>query len=951
MRISLLAAMCFLGLSFMAHAQQHKTHEGVVTISDELLQKFEILGPKKVFTALQKDRKAFEEGELERNDYIFKLGNDCIEPFFYHGDFYGSEKLLLALLSASEADTTVPQAVLAELNRSMSVILVEKGDIRKALVFINKAEQQYKRAGVEIPHMFYISTGNVYVNLSLTAKAREYFEESLRALQRAKNPEGFRFLVSYYSIANSLVIENRNDEALEYLNRILVMGVPMMGEDNADLAQTYELMSIAYINKRAFDKAKHYLEKTKKIYLNAFGEIHNRTAHLFGFFGEFYAAQGAYEKAHSFYVRRAAIEKELFGEKSGAIASTFQIIGGKLRKQKKYKRAGTYFKNALDAITFKDVNGNHNTSDIEMYLLNSSDLAASYLEAFKQSNSFKDLKLARLQYKKVDSIIDHFRQDIHNTNDKISYSRKYHKIYFGAMETFLNEYEKSKNALDLEQAFQFSEKSRATMLRQALQESEVNRFLDLPHEVVTLEKQLAIDKAYYQSGLANSKSSKSQDSGEIAEIENQLFKTNRAQDSLRKALEKQYPNYHVLKYKNEVIDLKGLQKNIGPGTTVLEYHYLNGMGYVFILSKDNSFVHKLNVPNLEDDIATFQKSILNKETALFKEKSHKLYQELMAPIADKLKGEELIIIPDGPMWNINFDLLLSKADATNNPKVFSYLLRDFTIGYANSATAFSAAQSQEKSTATGECLAFSYTGQDVVEEESSMRLSVLRNSNVDLPGTRREISQIAEVLEGDYYYGALASEHNFKLLAPNYPILHLALHGEVNDEKPNDSRLFFTEAKDDMEDNFLYAHELFSLNLPAELAVLSACNTGSGKIASGEGIMSLGNAFQYAGTKSLLLSKWELADGAAPELMGQFYRNLENGVSKAKALQQAKLAYLEGASSNRVNPFYWGSFYLLGDNAPIAVKPSNKLWYFIIGGLIVLLVIWYAFVRFKKKLH
>ncbi|WP_350288845.1 CHAT domain-containing tetratricopeptide repeat protein [uncultured Croceitalea sp.] len=949
MRIFLLTVMCCLGFTLIAHSQQSDTQEKVSAIADRLIQKFKTSGPKEVFNALQTDRTAFREGKLELNDYIFKLGNGSIEPFFYHGDFYGSEKLLLELLSVSEADTTVPPAVLAELNRSMSVILVEKGDIRKALVFINKAEQQYKQASVEIPHMFYISTGNVYVNLDLTAKAREYFEESLRALQRAENPEGYRFLISYYSIANSLVIDNKNDEALEYLNKILVMGIPMMGEDNADLAQTYELMSVAYIKKRAFDKAKHYLEKTKKIYLNAFGEIHNRTAHIFGFFGEFYAAQEEYEKAHSFYLRRAAIEKELYGEKSGAIASTYQIIGDKLRKQKKYELAGTYYKNAIEAITIADFDGNIYTSDIGMYFLNSSDLAASYLESFRNSNTLKDLKLAQFQYKKVDSIIDNFRQNIHNSNDKISYSRKYHRIYFGAMESFLIEYEKTKNPLTLEKALEFSEKSRATMLRQALQESEVNKFLNLPQEVIAMEKELAIDRAYYQSGLANAKASKSKDSVEITEIQNRLFRVNRKQDSLRNTLKQQYPNYHVLKYKNKVIDLKEIQKNLKPKTTLLEYHYLKGISYVFIISKDNSFVYKLNVPNLEDDIEAFQSSILNKEIGLFKEKSHKLYQELIAPIANRLNGEELIIIPDGPLWNINFDLLLRRADVSNNPKDFSYLLRDFVIGYANSATALFATKSQERITNNGECLAFSFSGQEVTEGENMLRLSVLRNSNVDLPGTRKEISQIAKVLDGDYFYGALASEENFKMHALNYPILHLALHGEVNSEKPNDSRLFFTNTKRNIEDNYLYAHELFALNLPAELAVLSACNTGSGKIASGEGIMSLGNAFQYAGTKSLLLSKWELADGAAPELMEQFYRNLKKGVSKAKALQQAKLSYLEGASINRVNPFYWGSFYLLGDNTSIAFNTSKKPWFFILGGLILLLVCWFGYNKFKKK--
>ncbi|MBQ0740050.1 CHAT domain-containing protein, partial [Aquimarina celericrescens] len=124
---------------------------------------------------------------------------------------------------------------------------------------------------------------------------------------------------------------------------------------------------------------------------------------------------------------------------------------------------------------------------------------------------------------------------------------------------------------------------------------------------------------------------------------------------------------------------------------------------------------------------------------------------------------------------------------------------------------------------------------------------------------------------------------NFKKKANAYSILHLALHGEVDNERPENSKLYFTKSTDTMEDNMLYSHELFALDIPAELTVLSACNTGAGKIARGEGIMSLGTAFQYAGTKSLVLTSWEVSDQTTPEIMQYFYTNLKSGMNKAKA--------------------------------------------------------------------
>jgi len=229
-----------------------------------------------------------------------------------------------------------------------------------------------------------------------------------------------------------------------------------------------------------------------------------------------------------------------------------------------------------------------------------------------------------------------------------------------------------------------------------------------------------------------------------------------------------------------------------------------------------------------------------------------------------------------------------------------------------------------------------------------MRLGALRATGEDLPGTRKEIKAISSIVDGVYYYGKEAIEANFKKDASKYGIVHLALHGEVDNEIPQNSKLYFTKSKDTIEDNLLYSHELFALNIPAELTVLSACDTGTGKIAKGEGIMSLGNAFQYAGTKSLLLSSWEVADDTAPELMKYFYENLKKGMSKPKALQQAKLSYLKTVDPARSNPFYWGNFYLVGDPTPIELD-TNTNWYWILGSGLLLLIIVTVARQYRRK--
>jgi len=162
MRIPLLVGVCFLSCILITHAQQNPTQDKITAIAKELIQKLESAGGAEVAAALQKDITSSKKNGLQRNDYILKLCKASLDLFFYHSDFYESERFLSKLIAVSETDATIPLAVSAELNRSMSAILSSKQNTKKALIFINKAEQQYRDAKVEIPHMFYISAGNVY---------------------------------------------------------------------------------------------------------------------------------------------------------------------------------------------------------------------------------------------------------------------------------------------------------------------------------------------------------------------------------------------------------------------------------------------------------------------------------------------------------------------------------------------------------------------------------------------------------------------------------------------------------------------------------------------------------------------------------------------------------------------------------------------------------------------
>jgi CHAT domain-containing protein len=165
-------------------------------------------------------------------------------------------------------------------------------------------------------------------------------------------------------------------------------------------------------------------------------------------------------------------------------------------------------------------------------------------------------------------------------------------------------------------------------------------------------------------------------------------------------------------------------------------------------------------------------------------------------------------------------------------------------------------------------------------------------------------------------------------LAPDFPLIHLATHGILNDKDPDRSYLAFSAGPEGNEDTRLYVRDLYAMRLHSELVVLSACETGIGQLSRGEGLLSLARGFSYAGARSLLTTLWSIPDGAANSgLLPAYYTQLQNGADKAAALRQAQLGQIDNAfTENLAHPFYWAAFTPVGDMSPLEKDEINWFW-------------------------
>ncbi len=349
----------------------------------------------------------------------------------------------------------------------------------------------------------------------------------------------------------------------------------------------------------------------------------------------------------------------------------------------------------------------------------------------------------------------------------------------------------------------------------------------------------------------------------------------------------------------------------------------------------------------------------------YRHQARALYALLMAPADKQLAGKKrLIVCPDGPLWGLPFQALMTPG-VKGQPSGSRFLIEQHELDYAYSATGAQAALlagqsiSNKNSTSikggngsgprsTGTLLALAnpeFGGPSRLEQPgatagsrpltagsraltaSSRFLTVdLRAVGTDimgrngaiapLPGTQLEANAIkADFPSALIRTGAKAQESIAKAEAPRHRFLHFATHGFFNDASPLDSAIVLaqppTNGAGSEDDGLLTAREIFDLNWPADLVVLSACNTARGGQSAGEGVVGLSWALFVAGAPSQVLSQWAVADASTAQLMQGLYSNLKAGRPKGEALREASLGLMKDGKHG--HPFYWAPFVLIGD--------------------------------------
>ncbi len=791
----------------------------------------------------------------------------------------------------------------------------------------------------------YESIGVIYYNKQDNNKALQYYQEALTIQLKVLGKVHDRVANLYSNIGICYQRLGEEEKSLEAYQNALNIYLEIFPPNHPYVGDIYHNMGVAASFFKDRKRAGEYLQKSLEIRLNNFSPDHAIVANSYISLGVLYERiEDDYEKAIESYKKVEEIFSNLQDPHHPTLAIAYGNLGNLYHHQlKDLENAILYHQKGLEIQQYLFSNGHPDV------IVSCRALAMVYLKQkeFELAKKYINMALSGLEEAKRSMGKEIFKPQFFGADPAFGTLNVAIQHTFQAHEAFPEKY-------DLEQAFSYAEQNKANELLKAFYHADAKDLVGIPPDVLKKADDLNAELLYFEKKHVETKRNDIPQKDSLLQVyQSRIFEVNQQLKNLINQLDKDYPEYHNLRYRSEYISVEHVQTELlEPNQALIEYFVGQKNIYIFlikpgdykILSVEKDFALKDWVRQMRSGIYDYQISGKTDEVSYldysdtFAIASFQLYEKLIKPIYGELP-EQLIIVPDGILNYIPFEVLLTAKPAESHQfKNHAYLIKDHQISYSFSATHLRELR-QKKNNAKKDFLAFapSFKTSAQLLASTEDRRSNLGPLQFSIP----EVEGIQKLLGGEVYVGELATEENFIQLAENYNILHLATHGKANDKAGDYSYLAFTEIEDSLENEFLYVRDLYNMRLNADMVVLSACETGLGELQRGEGVVSLARGFSYAGAKSIITTLWSVSDENTKNLMLPFYQNIKSGMDKDAALRKAKLDYLEQNSHLDAHPFYWAGLVAMGDMEPIVTSSNFKnilmLGLFIIGGLLLFL--------------
>lgn len=831
--------------------------------------------------------------------------------------------------------------VIAQLNNNISYTYQNTGDYETALLHQQKALEIYTALGND-SRLSFVLNGIflTMMELGLHRQAEPYIRKSLEIRKKLENP---RLLdIAFHNLAWNLERQGKRDSAIIYYQKSLELS--RMLENPYEITQTLENIGSLYERSGDFENALGYYNEA----LTINREINRPVSTADGLFriARIAVKNNDLENATAFYNEALEWMEEVNDPRF--LTNLYLDFANLELLKGNYGKAKEYISNARNSAFEKEFQSqqvrSHNLLG-ELYNIegNLQLSLEEYKKAYKHSSSFAitdrispSMNLAKAYNDASSDSAFIFAEEAFSLIDSVRTNvagLAFRSGFFSQHAGFYNEvaswYIKREN--DPKKAFELIESAKARVLMDELAEAREKELSSLDESTLIKKQQKAkqIDRLYNQLSATESLTEKSAIRDELKDLEFEY-------QSFLNELHVSNVSLKDFKYPKP-ITLQKAQDMLDPESAILEYAFTEEHVVRLLITEDNitgSILMPEGSPKAKqyftEKIRTYREAITSKASVNeIQEIGASLYSQLIPSEVSESRSEisNLLIIPGGALTFLPFETL------SNNNR---YLIEDFHIKYLPSASIYSFINNPHRTT-NFELLALAgsgFEGGDGLTNQSSSQASF-----ASLPSTLLEVDSISvnftnsRILKNDDVTEANLKSHDLS----DFRFIHFATHAEVNESTPSQSGLLLSKktAVESLfgEDGYLNSREISGLKLNADLVILSACNTGMGKIVTGEGLLGLQRSFLSAGASSVMVSLWSIFDKSTSIFMSNFYKQMltheqeDYGLwsqtldwfgmyehplfdYKSKALRDAKISMIEHPYYS--HPVYWAPFILVG---------------------------------------
>lgn len=735
------------------------------------------------------------------------------------------------------------------------------------------------------------------------------------------------------NIGSAYYLRGNHSKAMEFFEKSLRLKQEL-GDDRG-VATTLGNIGNIYHRQGNSAQALSYYQKALEIRQR----IDDRwsTAFLFNSIGQVYSDQSDYVKAAEFHQQGLQIGEELkndavIAETGKKLGMVYQQQGRRAEALKAIERSLALERqmgskreivDSLAALAGFYLSGNQHSEAIK-FAEQAYALAKEINYTSPQQETLNLLGKIYISLGQVDKAKQAFTQAINLTEtlrlQAAGGEQERQRTFEKSVTPYYSMVQLSAMENDPTAALAYAERGKARVLLDVLQSGNVNISKAMTADEKQQAQALKIAMVSLNTQFYRESQSEKPNPARLSELKSRLQKARLEYEAFQ---DKLYAAHNALKTQRGEVTTFTVEEAgsllTDAQTALLEYVVSDGAVYLFVLSASAApatpnrlqkpvlrlYDLKIKRPELIEQVRKLNQRIANNDLE-YADLAGNLYNLLIAPAREQLQGKSrLVIVPDDILWETPFQALRSPNGR--------FLIQSAAISYAPSLTVLREINKTRKPKSA--TTLFAMGNPKLASQATSHSTRVLMNDNLaPLPDAERLVKELALIYgakNSKVYVGAEAREDLLKAEAANYRLLQLATHGVMNNNSPMYSHIVLAQSSDSKEDGLLEAWEIMQMDLQADLAVLSACETARGRIGAGEGVMGLSWALFVAGCPTTVVSQWKVESQSTTELMLGFHRGLQAGAGKSEALRQAALKLMANKKFN--HPFYWAGFIVVGD--------------------------------------